>query len=326
MRKSVSFNTFIRVLSLAVIILPCALAFFVGNGGDDLRRTAACAIFAACAVIMCAPVNGQDRKTGMVLAVAASAGGLPAAVSPVAARIGIVLSSSVVLGQLLVMVSRRIRCPRCLFGENSAWRTVEEYVKYTYSAILLFLALIFLAFPECRFPEMLSGGLLAVLYPILYWMAYFGRTLPVGKEKEDKIKEMEKLSSKGGFITSDERELSRMQTVYTRCVNVMEEKKPYLDPNFSLEALSLMVYSNKSYISRSVNAFSGMNFKKFLNKRRIEYALDMIENDPDLKVAELSLMCGFNTPVSFTMAFKLVVGQLPSDYIREKQFARTISR
>lgn len=105
--------------------------------------------------------------------------------------------------------------------------------------------------------------------------------------------------------------------VYQRVVRYMEEKRPYLDETLSLEQLSKAIYSNKVYVSKNINYYSGRNFRQFVNEYRIRYAIELMKADPHLRMEEVSMMSGFHSTVSFNMAFRLFEGKTPTQWLEE---------
>ena len=105
--------------------------------------------------------------------------------------------------------------------------------------------------------------------------------------------------------------------VYLRAVECMETKKPYLDEKLDLEQFAKAIFSNKAYVSKNVNLYSGRNFRKFVNSYRIQYAVELMMKDPHLRMEEVSTMSGFHSPVSFNMAFRLFQGKTPTQWHEE---------
>ena len=105
--------------------------------------------------------------------------------------------------------------------------------------------------------------------------------------------------------------------VFQRVVRYMEEKRPYLDEKINLERFSKAIFSNTVYVSRTINYYSGKNFRQFVNWYRIQYALDLMREDPHLKMEEVSILSGFHSTVSFNMAFRLFEGKTPTEWHEE---------
>lgn len=100
---------------------------------------------------------------------------------------------------------------------------------------------------------------------------------------------------------------------------VMENIDEICDKNFSLQRLTALVGSNTSYISRIVNEHYGMTFGNLLNQYRLKEACRRMgdtERYGNLTIEAISESVGFNTRSTFTKAFRLNIGMLPSEYVR----------
>lgn len=60
---------------------------------------------------------------------------------------------------------------------------------------------------------------------------------------------------------------------------------------------------------------SGQNFKDYLNRYRIEKAKELLQKEHGIKIAELSLMVGFNSANSFIRVFGKYTGVSPKAYM-----------
>ena len=106
------------------------------------------------------------------------------------------------------------------------------------------------------------------------------------------------------------------QFLYDRCCRYMIEKRPFLVESFSLQDLANVMFTNKSYLSRTLNRFSGRNFKQYVNYYRVMYSLELFRNNMGLRISELSSLSGFHTETSYLRNFKQVMGEQPSHWCR----------
>ena len=102
------------------------------------------------------------------------------------------------------------------------------------------------------------------------------------------------------------------QFLYDRCCRYMVERRPYLVSTYSLQDLANAMYTNRFYLSKIINRFSGKNFRAYVNYYRVMYAMEKFRENMSLKVSDLSQMSGFNSETSFLDSFKSVMGQTPS--------------
>lgn len=156
-------------------------------------------------------------------------------------------------------------------------------------------------------------ALAAIGLAILYHCARSGHLMSLSPKGEETLKNMIKGDLRSLAAASYDED-TRMNALYARVVAYMEEKRPYLDENFSLKDLSLVMYTNKTYLSRVINYYSGRNFKQFVNYYRVMYSVDMIRKDAHLTVMELATMSGFHSVVTYNMAFRINMNDTPGSF------------
>ncbi|MHC0443301.1 helix-turn-helix domain-containing protein [Flavobacterium sp. 3-210] len=94
--------------------------------------------------------------------------------------------------------------------------------------------------------------------------------------------------------------------------------KSFLNKQYTLQQLALELSIPAQYISAVINKCEKINFNDFINTYRVKYCLELLNNnDHDNQTLEaISAQSGFNNRNTFTMAFKKIVGQTPSAYIK----------
>ena len=116
-----------------------------------------------------------------------------------------------------------------------------------------------------------------------------------------------------------QREDDIYKDIYDRVLEHFEKDKPFLNGNLTINDVVGVVFTNKLYISRAISQYTGRNFCQFVNYHRIMYSVACFRENSELKVAELWPMCGFNSIVSYNMAFRLFMGENPSDWCRKEK-------
>lgn len=105
--------------------------------------------------------------------------------------------------------------------------------------------------------------------------------------------------------------------IFDRLKKFFEEEHPFLDPDLSISDVSRSLFTNKAYLSRTINLYTGRNFRQYVNYHRIRYAVGLFHSDPSLKVADLAERSGFHTVNSFNMAFRLYMNMNPGEWCRK---------
>jgi AraC-like DNA-binding protein len=96
----------------------------------------------------------------------------------------------------------------------------------------------------------------------------------------------------------------------------MGTRRPWLDPDLTLEQLALQLKLRPKLLSQAINEGLGQNFFEFINRYRIEEARRLLTNPADKKITVLEVLyqVGFNSKSSFNTVFKKQTGLTPSEF------------
>jgi len=234
-------------------------------------------------------------------------------------RAAVLCSMVVLLSVFLAVCSvRRFSPLRSLFQNDSVLHFIEDRERY-FSILLLFaLVILYLALNSVIANPPVSYFIIppATALLVLQWRrAYSGRAVFLSPSSFDAIRE---LSQNCLLSLPDESgaDRERMNAIYRKVLKYTEEHKPFLEEEFSIRDMAHAIGSNRVYVSQVINSCSGMNFRQFMNSRRIRYAVELMEKEPGLKLLEIGLMAGFHSAVSFNMSFKMYMNLSPSEYRR----------
>ncbi len=128
-------------------------------------------------------------------------------------------------------------------------------------------------------------------------------------DKRDSLPEREAYVYKEEEIQAS----GRMKEIYETILYCMNNKRIYLDRNINLSKFSLLLCTNVTYLSKTINTFFKCNLKTLLNKYRVEYAKELLKKEEcDLKT--LPQRCGFASRSSFYAAFMKYEHSTPMDF------------
>lgn len=211
----------------------------------------------------------------------------------------------------------RLREVRAVMQSATVWAGVSFMTETVYVVIVLLELTVLLSYPIWLERE---GVLMTLL--LAGAMAGYGLRMATDSlfifmcRQERRIVESMKISPvEVSGIGADD----MYKDIYERVVDYFEKDKPFLNGDLTIHDVVTMVYTNKLYVSRAISQNTGRNFCQFVNYYRVMYSIDCFRNNPDLKVAELWAMSGFNTIVSYNMAFKLFMGENPSEWCRKEK-------
>jgi two-component system, response regulator YesN len=90
-----------------------------------------------------------------------------------------------------------------------------------------------------------------------------------------------------------------------------------LNQDLSLDSISGSLNLNSYELSRQFKKETGKNITEYINKRRINEAIYILEND-NTSITDVAFTVGFNDVNYFTKVFKKLKGVTPSEYRKQK--------
>ena len=130
------------------------------------------------------------------------------------------------------------------------------------------------------------------------------------------------------IIDEDKEDDIKLQPVFNQnrlteaIKKLIEDEHLYLQPNLKTEDLALRLHTNKNYVYQAINIGMGLSFTKYINLKRIEYAVRLMEENPKALLTEISDQAGFSSASAFYRNFKSFKGCSPSDYLLRLQRLR----
>jgi AraC-like DNA-binding protein len=104
-------------------------------------------------------------------------------------------------------------------------------------------------------------------------------------------------------------------------LDLIEEKRMYLDPAFSQKSLVAELGTNRQYLYEAINSSGEENFRTMINRFRVNFAKKKIESELKQSIktnlTKLYEVVGFNSYRTFFRAFKSITGLTPNEYIDE---------
>ncbi|MEI7492575.1 MAG: AraC family transcriptional regulator [Bacteroidota bacterium] len=96
----------------------------------------------------------------------------------------------------------------------------------------------------------------------------------------------------------------------------LEQKKPYLDPEISLEKVASDISVSPRLLSQVINELYTKNFKSFLNDLRIQECIRLFSEEPNKEktIQEVYYSAGFNSRSVFNELFKARTGLTPKEF------------
>lgn len=249
---------------------------------------------------------------------------VPGGISALAASLALIVCASSAI-YLAYRCRKRFRRVRTFFSANAVWHNIEDSSRLVFHSLLMSLCCLLaisgaISGVAGLLVETVAGVSLLALYGLLYYRAVSGRSLLLKRSQEEYVNEALKGNLRDSHAENAEDDL-KMNKLYKRILQYMDTHQPYLVESFSLDDLSGSLYSNKVYLSKTINLMSGRNFRQFVNYYRVNYSIELMKGNPRMKIQELSTMSGFHNVVSYNQSFRLFMGESPGEYLHKLQLS-----
>ncbi len=92
----------------------------------------------------------------------------------------------------------------------------------------------------------------------------------------------------------------------------MERDHGYLNPSLTIEEMARVLNSNRTYVSKLVNLYYGMTFRDYLSKKRLDFAKQLMSDEPDASLDYIAAKSGFQSSTQFIRKFRETEGLTPT--------------
>jgi|GEM_PF-1345718 len=141
------------------------------------------------------------------------------------------------------------------------------------------------------------------------------------------------IAGKLPYVASLERKRDIVADYFSRCLDsdnrlqtkqlkeAVENAKAFIDANYrqpiNLTDLALTSYMSPGYFSTLFRQHTGTNFLEYVTQLRMEHAKKLIAEDPDARIGEIAVQCGYQDLKHFRKLFKRYTGVTPLQYKEE---------
>lgn len=95
-------------------------------------------------------------------------------------------------------------------------------------------------------------------------------------------------------------------------------REHFTEQSFSLGELSDRFHLSESYLTRLIKRETGCAFSEVLTKLRIDHAIALLKEYPDMKLVEVAERTGFASQHYFSRVFKEQTGMAPKAYRKQE--------
>ena len=93
---------------------------------------------------------------------------------------------------------------------------------------------------------------------------------------------------------------------------LMNERQLYLQHDLKISDVASLLYTNRTYIQHTIQELSGESFTKYVNRKRIEYAIELQKKHPEYNIETIATQSGYTHLGTFYRNYKIVTGKTPA--------------
>ena len=95
---------------------------------------------------------------------------------------------------------------------------------------------------------------------------------------------------------------------------VLNHLSVHFAEDLTLGGLARQFGYNEKYLSHSLHSVTGMNFRRLLCSYRVEHAMRLLAESPEMSIAQIAMRSGFTALNTFNRVFREQTGQKPGEY------------
>lgn len=160
-----------------------------------------------------------------------------------------------------------------------------------------------------HFAMQLSHSYIFLLLHQLMWMFFF-LSIAYYELKERLL--MPKMKEHYGITAPD----SETMDLWGRIVMILENEGKWRNPNLALSSLSDEVKSNRTYVGDAFKQNTGLTFVEYITKRRIDYVVGELKQNPEANIYELFVYVGYSQRSTAMRNFQKITGKTPTEFVK----------
>lgn len=98
---------------------------------------------------------------------------------------------------------------------------------------------------------------------------------------------------------------------------LMEERQLFLNSDLKVSDVAVELQTNSRYISDCIKLGKNTTFKQFVNGYRVDYAKQLMRQNPDMKLSVVGLKSGFSNEMTFYRTFKALTDKTPREWVMQ---------
>jgi AraC-like DNA-binding protein len=151
---------------------------------------------------------------------------------------------------------------------------------------------------------------------LLFPNILYGIPTPTITTKKNKSPKKKKIINENEVKKSINKE-NPLYEIINKLKSYLEENKPFVNPNFSIDTISIDLQIPTNQITECLTIIYGKKFSEIKKELRVNYAKNLLENNTSefITIDAIGQKAGFATRSNFYSAFKSITNSTPSEFI-----------
>lgn len=154
--------------------------------------------------------------------------------------------------------------------------------------------------------------LIALIIYIIYSRRLRQRNISLYQQIQELTRKEKEVES--CLLSKSPEDLSKEMQLFRQVRECMKEEKLFTDPELNRKKLADHIGTNESYLATAIKQGSGETFSDYLSNLRLQYALDLLNNSPEMTFDALAIDSGHGSYSQFFRSFTKKYGISPSEY------------
>lgn len=103
----------------------------------------------------------------------------------------------------------------------------------------------------------------------------------------------------------------------TSICELMEQQKVFRNAELKVSDVASALGTNTRYVTECIKASRNQTFSQFVNSYRVSHAQQLLRQNPDIKLTEVSFESGFSNERSFFRTFKTITGMTAREWVQQ---------
>lgn len=129
----------------------------------------------------------------------------------------------------------------------------------------------------------------------------------------NQVPESDNLDFQEGQDAEEEKE-DHIEKLKKGIIEAIETERMFLQQDLKINDIAKLLHTNRDYIYQAINIRMGMSFSEYINRLRVDFATQLMKENPKMTSNEIAFRSGFSSPASFYRNFKLYKDCPPLTY------------